>query len=107
VGGIASELLGDTVWRMVPLMDAEAQEMVRAPRAAPLLFGHRGAEPVDVIGVQDLLLRVARLKDELPEVATIELNPVLVGVHGLQVLGAGAHVGPPVARLDEGPRRML
>jgi acyl-CoA synthetase (NDP forming)/GNAT superfamily N-acetyltransferase len=107
VGGIASELLGDTVWRMVPLLDADAEEMVRAPRAAPLLSGYRGAEPVDLGALQDLLLRVARLKDDLPEVATVELNPVLVTAAGLKVLGAAVTVGAPVARLDYGPRRML
>jgi hypothetical protein len=107
VGGIASELLGDTVWRMVPLLDAEAAEMVRAPRAAPMLSGYRGAETTDLAGVEELLLRVAQLKDDLPEVATVELNPVLVTPHGLSVLGASVQVGPPVARLDYGPRRML
>jgi acyl-CoA synthetase (NDP forming)/GNAT superfamily N-acetyltransferase len=107
VGGIASELLGDTVWRMVPLLDADAEEMVRAPRAAPLLSGYRGAEPVDLGALQDLLLRVARLKDDLPEVATVELNPVLVTTSGLKALGAAVTVGAPVARLDYGPRRML
>jgi acyl-CoA synthetase (NDP forming) len=107
VGGIASELLGDTVWRMVPLLDADAEEMVRAPRAAPLLSGYRGAEPADLPRVQDLLLRVAQLKDDLPEVASVELNPVLVTADGLHVLGAAVHVGPPVTRLDYGPRRML
>jgi acyl-CoA synthetase (NDP forming) len=107
VGGIASELLGDTVWRMVPLLDADAEEMVRAPRAAPLLSGYRGAEPVLLGAVQDLLLRVARLKEDLPEVATVELNPVLVTPTGLRVLGAAVTVGEPVTRLDYGPRRML
>src|ERR1700709_21386 len=107
VGGIAGELLGDTVWRMVPLLDADAEEMVRAPRAAPLLSGYRGAEPVDLGALQDLLLRVARLKDDLPEVATVELNPVLVTASGLKALGAAVTVGAPVARLDYGPRRML
>ncbi|HSP39436.1 MAG TPA: GNAT family N-acetyltransferase [Frankiaceae bacterium] len=107
VGGIASELLGDTVWRLVPLMDADAEEMVRAPRAAPMLSGYRGAEPADLAGVQELLLRVARLKDDLPEVSAVELNPVLVTPSGLHVLGAAAEVGPPVTRLDYGPRRML
>jgi acyl-CoA synthetase (NDP forming)/GNAT superfamily N-acetyltransferase len=107
VGGIASELLGDTVWRMVPLLDADVEEMIRAPKAMPLLFGYRGAEPVDTASLEDLLLRVARLKDDLPEVSSVELNPVLVAAQGLQVLGASVQVGPPVARLDYGPRRML
>jgi acyl-CoA synthetase (NDP forming) len=107
VGGIAGELLGDTVWRMVPLLDADAEEMVRAPRASPLLFGYRGAEPVDVAALTDLLLRVARLKEDLPPVASIELNPVLVGAHAAEVLGAAVRVGDPVARLDDGPRRLL
>ena len=69
LGGVATDLLGDQAWRAVPLTDSDASELVREPRAAPLLFGYRGAAPVDVAGVEDVLLRVARLADDLPEVA--------------------------------------
>jgi len=106
VGGIATELLGDRAYAPVPLSDVDAAELVAAPRAAPLLSGHRGAEPVDTAALTDLLLRVSQLAEDLPEVLGLELNPVLVGRSGLDILSARVTVGPPTARVDPGPRRM-
>ena len=106
LGGIASDLIGDRAIRLLPLTDTDAAELVAAPRAAPLLSGYRGAAPVDTAAVQDLVLRVARLKDDLPEVAALELNPVVVSRKGLRVLAARVEVGAAGARLDTGPRRM-
>ena len=65
---MATDLLGDRAYRTLPLTDLDAAELVRAPRAWPLLDGYRGSEPVDVAALEDLLLRVARLADDLPEV---------------------------------------
>ena len=114
VGGVATDLLGDRAFRTLPLTDTDAREMVREPRAWPLLDGYRGSEPVDVAALEDLLLRVARLADDLPEVLALSLEPVIVGPahpwHGgrsLVVAGATARVGPPTARVDPGPRRMF
>ncbi|SHN83933.1 Acyl-CoA synthetase (NDP forming) [Geodermatophilus obscurus] len=113
LGGVATDLLGDRAYRTLPLTDLDAAELVRAPRAWPLLNGYRGSEPVDVAALEDLLLRVARLADDLPEVLRLVLEPVLVGPphpwHGgrsLVVAGAVVRVGPPTGRVDPGPRRM-
>ncbi len=113
LGGVATDLLGDRAYRTLPLTDLDAAELVRAPRAFPLLDGYRGSEPVDLAALEDLLLRVARLADDLPEVLRLRLEPVIVGPpnpwHGgrsLVVAGGSAHVGPPTARVDPGPRRM-
>jgi acyl-CoA synthetase (NDP forming) len=113
LGGVATDLLGDRAFRTLPLTDLDAAELVRAPRAWPLLDGYRGSEPVDVPALEDLLLRVARLADDLPEVLRLRLEPVIVGPpspwHGgrsLVVAGGTASVGPPTARVDPGPRRM-
>jgi acyl-CoA synthetase (NDP forming)/RimJ/RimL family protein N-acetyltransferase len=113
LGGVATDLLGDRAYRTLPLTDLDAAELVRAPRAFPLLDGYRGSEPVDLAALEDLLLRVARLADDLPEVLRLALEPVIVGPpdpwHGgrsLVVAGAKGHVGPPTARVDPGPRRM-
>ncbi len=114
VGGVATDLLGDRAFRTLPLTDTDAHEMVREPRAWPLLDGYRGSEPVDVAALEDLLLRVARLADDLPEVLALSLEPVIVGPaspwHGgrsLVVAGAAVRVGPATARVDPGPRRMF
>jgi acyl-CoA synthetase (NDP forming)/GNAT superfamily N-acetyltransferase len=106
VGGLATELLGDRAYAPVPLSDLDAAELVAAPRAAPLLSGYRGSEPVDTGALEDLLLRVSRLAEDLPEVLALELNPVLVARTGLAVLTASVTVGPPTARVDPGPRRL-
>jgi acyl-CoA synthetase (NDP forming) len=113
LGGVATDLLGDRAFRTLPLTDLDAAELVREPRAWPLLDGYRGSEPADVAALEDVLLRVARLADDLPEVLALTLEPVIVGPpnpwHGgrsLVVAGGSATVGPPTARVDPGPRRM-
>ncbi|HEV7754853.1 MAG TPA: GNAT family N-acetyltransferase [Mycobacteriales bacterium] len=106
LSGVATELLGDVAWRAAPLTDADAHALVRAPLAAPMLFGHRGATPVDTAALADLLLRLGRLADEIPEVRSVELRPVLVGGAGLAVLHADVVVGPAGDRHDAGPRRL-
>src|SRR4051794_6256547 len=106
VGGIATELLGDRAYRAVPLTDVDAAEMVRSLRAAPLLLGWRGAEAVDVAALEELLLRVSVLVDDVPEVALLQLESVLVGASGVSVLEARVTVATPGPRLDTGPRRL-
>ena len=82
VSGPATELLGDRSYRIPPMHGGDASDMVREIQAAPLLFGYRGSEQVDVAAVEDLLLRVAQLKNDLPQVRSLELNLVLVGAAG-------------------------
>jgi acyl-CoA synthetase (NDP forming)/GNAT superfamily N-acetyltransferase len=106
VAGLAADLLGDRAYAAVPLTDEQARALVRAPRAAPLLAGYRGAPPVDAGALQDLLLRVARLADDLPEVLAAELSPVLAGAAGATVRAARVRVGPPTSRVPVGPRRL-
>ena len=106
VGGVATELLGDRAYRIPPLTDTDVSAMVRSIRAAPLLFGYKGDDPVDIGALEELLLRVSRLADDLPEVAELELNPVLAGGRGLAVLHARVRLARPHARADSGPRRL-
>jgi acyl-CoA synthetase (NDP forming) len=103
--GIASELLGDTVYRVPPLTTVDAAGMVRDLRAAPTLFGRHGSPGVDVVAVEDLLHRVSQLADDLPQLASVTLSPVVVSRSGLSVLGAHAVIAPtgdhrdPMARI--------
>ena len=94
VSGAATELLGDRSYRIPPMHGGEAAEMVREIKAAPLLFGYRGSEEADVAAVEQLLLRVAQLKNDLPQISALELNLVLVGVEGATVLNAVGRVDP-------------
>ena len=106
VSGVTTELLGDRSYRIPPLTDLDAAEMVREVKAAPLLLGYRGGVVADLRAVEDLLHRVSRLTDDLPEVADVELGPVLVGTEGLAVVNASAHVAPPDPRSHWYTRRL-
>jgi acyl-CoA synthetase (NDP forming) len=106
LAGAPSELLGDIGHRLVPATDRDAAELVRSIRAAPLLFGWRGSEPVDTAALEELLLRVSLLTDDLPEVVAVDLEPVVVAAQGLAVLGAAVRLARPPARTDLGPRAL-
>jgi acyl-CoA synthetase (NDP forming) len=77
LGGIHVEVLGDVCFRVAPLTDRDAGEMVRAIRGHRLLEGYRGHPPADVGAIEELLLRVSRLVEELPEIRELDLNPVI------------------------------
>jgi acyl-CoA synthetase (NDP forming)/GNAT superfamily N-acetyltransferase len=94
MSGFVSDLLGDRVLRIPPLDRRDAAEMVSEIKAAPLLTGYRGSAPVDVDAVETLLLKVAQLKNDLPEVRSLDLPLVLVSGEGAHVLSAEATVEP-------------
>jgi acyl-CoA synthetase (NDP forming)/RimJ/RimL family protein N-acetyltransferase len=106
MSGMATELLGDRAFRVVPVSDQDAAALVRAPRAAPLLAGYRGTEPVDRAALEDLVLRVGRIAEDLPEVRSLALDPVLSSAEGAFVAGARIVLGPPPTQQDSGPRRL-
>jgi acyl-CoA synthetase (NDP forming)/RimJ/RimL family protein N-acetyltransferase len=106
LAGVATDLLGDWAWRAAPLTDRDAHELVRAPLAAPLLFGHRGAQPADAARLEDLVLRAGALADEIPQIHGLSLNPVLATATGLTVLHASIRLAPPAPRPDAGARRL-
>jgi acyl-CoA synthetase (NDP forming) len=96
-GGVQAELIGGAGFRTAPLTDADADELVHAEKAGTLVAGFRGAPPADAAALQDLLLRLSLLGEELPEVAELDLNPVLAGPDG--VVAVDARV-----RLDHAPQ---
>ncbi|GAA4960004.1 bifunctional GNAT family N-acetyltransferase/acetate--CoA ligase family protein [Yinghuangia aomiensis] len=106
LAGPASELLGDVAHRLVPATDQDVADLVRDIRAAPVLFGYRGAPPVDVAALEELLLRLSQLADDLPHVTSVQLDPVVVTEGGLTVLDARVRLSRPPARTDLGPRAM-
>jgi acyl-CoA synthetase (NDP forming)/RimJ/RimL family protein N-acetyltransferase len=106
LSGVVSDLLGDRAYRAVPLTDTDAASLVRAPKAAPLLTGYRGGEPVDLDALADLVLRVAALAEDVPQVRWLALEPILTGPAGARAVGARVKVGPPPSQQDSGPRRL-
>jgi acyl-CoA synthetase (NDP forming) len=106
VGGPPTELLDDIAHRIPPLTDVDVADLVGSVRAAPLLHGHRGAAPVDRAALHDLVARLSVLADDLPEVASLVLNPVNAHEHGADVLGAEAVLAPAPVRTDTGRRSL-
>jgi acyl-CoA synthetase (NDP forming) len=76
LGGIYVEVLADVCFRVTPLTDRDAAEMVRSIRGYRLLQGYRGHPPADLESIQEMLLRLSRLVEELPEIREVDLNPV-------------------------------
>jgi acetyl coenzyme A synthetase (ADP forming)-like protein len=76
-GGVFAELIGDATFRIAPLTDVDAQELVTTGKAGKLVAGFRGAHPSDATALTDLVLRLSRLAEDLPEVAELDLNPVV------------------------------
>ena len=77
LGGVATEVLGDRVARLAPLTIADADDLIHSIRAAPALLRHGGQHPADAGALRDALLRVSCLADDLPQVAELDLNPVI------------------------------
>jgi hypothetical protein len=77
-------LLDDWSHRVPPLSAADVDDFIRGPRASRKLFGYQGLPAVDVGALEDLAGRLAWLKDNHPEIALVEFNPVLCGTAGLQ-----------------------
>jgi acetate---CoA ligase (ADP-forming) len=88
LGGTAVEVLDDHATRLAPLTDADARELVLSLRGARLLTGYRGSEPADIDALVDLVLRLGRLAEDLPELAEGDCNPVMAGPAGAVVVDA-------------------
>jgi len=106
LGGITTEVLGDRAFRILPLTDLDARELVREIRGAPLLLGYRGGPQAKLEALEDLLLRVARLAEEVPELAEMDLNPVCATARGARVADVRARIAPPPSRPDPTLRRL-
>ncbi|WP_269936786.1 bifunctional acetate--CoA ligase family protein/GNAT family N-acetyltransferase [Arthrobacter sp. HY1533] len=107
LSGDAVNLLDDWAHRVPPLSVADTAELVRSPRAAVKLFGYEGLPAGNVPALEDLVARVAMLKDEHPEVAILEFKPILVGPTTVTVLAAELRIGNPARRTDSARRAMM
>jgi acetate---CoA ligase (ADP-forming) len=94
-GGVLAELIGEAQFRLAPLTDRDAEDLVRFGKAGRLVAGFRGAPPADESALVDLLLRLSRLVDDLPEVAELDLNPVLALHDGCLAVDARIRVADP------------
>ncbi len=82
LGGIFVEVLRDVSLRITPITEYDAEEMLEEIKSASILRGYRGMPPRDRRAIVDIILKVGKLMDEVPEVTDIDLNPIMVFPEG-------------------------
>jgi acyl-CoA synthetase (NDP forming)/GNAT superfamily N-acetyltransferase len=92
LGGVATEVLADHSARLAPLTADDADALIDSIRSAPLLHGHHGAPAADVDALRDVLMRVSRLADDIPEISELDLNPVIARPDGAVAVDARIRV---------------
>jgi acyl-CoA synthetase (NDP forming) len=94
LGGIYVEILEDVRFRIAPLSDKDVRAMIREIRGFRLLEGYRGHPPADLTATEDVLLRLSRMVEEVPEIAEVDLNPIIAlpPGQGCVILDARIHL---------------
>ncbi|GAA4592253.1 GNAT family N-acetyltransferase [Planotetraspora phitsanulokensis] len=106
MGGVTAELLIDRSFRVPPLSRAEAGRMLGELHCAPLLHGYRGSPEANVSALAAHIVGVGRLMDEIPEIAEIDLNPVIVTPAGAVAVDVRLRLAPAPARPSPYRRRL-
>ena len=88
LGGIFVEVLKDISFRILPIEERDAGEMITGIKGYEILKGARGNSPRDIQAIKEVLLKVSKLTTENPEINEIDLNPIFVFEKGLQVVDA-------------------
>jgi acetyl coenzyme A synthetase (ADP forming)-like protein len=94
-GGVLAELIGAANFAFAPLTDVDAAELVGSGKAGMLVDGWRGAPPADRAALTELLHRLSHLAVDFPEIAELDLNPVLAGPHGCVAVDSRIRIAPP------------
>jgi acyl-CoA synthetase (NDP forming) len=105
-GGVLADLLGDRTFRLAPIASDEAEAMIGELKLAKLLDGYRGRPVVSRAALADVVARVAMLVDDLPEVAELDLNPLICTADGLCAVDARIRLAPATPRPDPLMRRL-
>lgn len=106
LGGVTAELWHDTVLRLAPLTDGDAREMLDGLRGSALLRGFRGSAPVDTAGLSELLHRVSRLAEDLPELVELDCNPVIASAESVVVVDARVRVAASALTMPDDTRHL-
>ncbi len=88
LGGIFVELLKDVTFRIAPITERDAREMISGVKAYPLLNGYRNTPRADIEAIVQLLLAVSELITEHPEIKELDLNPIMAYEKGAKTVDA-------------------
>ncbi len=106
LGGAFADAIGDTSSAVLPLTAVDVDELLEGSRAGAVLLDADGPVTYDVPALRDLLLRLGRLADDLPEVAEVQLNPVLLSASGAAAVDARIWVAPAALGVPDEVRRL-
>jgi acetyl coenzyme A synthetase (ADP forming)-like protein len=101
LGGVFVEVMKDVAFRVLPITDLEAREMIRSIKGFPILAGVRGAGPADLAAIEDAILRLGQLAMDFPEIESFDVNPFLAFEAG-QPGGAAVAVDGRMKLRDRG-----
>ncbi|GAA1599316.1 MULTISPECIES: GNAT family N-acetyltransferase [Kribbella] len=105
-GGVLTDVLADRQWRGLPLTDLDARDMLHSLRCAPLLAGYRGARAADQDAVLDVVHRIAWLAATVPELAELDINPLIAAPSGAVAVDIRARLTPTIPEPDWHARRL-
>jgi acyl-CoA synthetase (NDP forming) len=88
LGGVFVEVLKDVTFRIAPITEDEAFEMISEVKAYPLLKGYRNTPPADLKAITKILVNTSRLVTEHPEIRELDLNPIMVYEKGAKAVDA-------------------
>lgn len=103
LGGIFVEVLKDVVFRVHPVSDVDAREMVRAIRGYKLLEGVRGETSVDLIALEEIIQRVSQLVGDYEEILEMDVNPLVAFPDRVLALDARFRIGGSASRTSTSP----
>ena len=104
ISGDAVDLLDDWSHAVPPMTDQDVHRLIRKPKAARKLLGYQGVPAVDVSALEETVQRVAMLKDNHPQVAALQLTPMLASPDGITILHASIDIANPEQRTDSARR---
>ena len=104
LGGTLVEVLRDVIFRLAPVASREAEDMLDGIRGKAILDGPRGTAPADRAALQDVLVRIGQLAADYPDIAAVDLNPVLALPSGCLAVDARVTISPPVALGGPAPK---
>jgi len=88
LGGVLVEIINDVAFRVIPLDERDASELIKEIKGYKLLEGYRGAEPVDISFLEQIILKLSLLIDTTPDIAEVDMNPVFAYSDGAVVVDA-------------------
>jgi acyl-CoA synthetase (NDP forming) len=92
LGGIFVEILKDVSFRIAPVARHSAEMMIRKTKAFPMLTGARGRAEADLAAIEDCIQRLSQLSLECPQIASLDINPLIVLEKGKGAFVADARI---------------